>query len=142
MVRPQNVFDCNIIHLPKIENRAGNITAINNNQEIPLDIKRVFYLFDMPSGESRGAHAHKKCHQIIIAASGSFKVLMDDGHIKREVLLNQADIALHVLPGIWSTETSFSAGAICLVLASHEYDASDYIRDYTEYKNYIRDVHS
>ena len=127
------VFDCSLLELPKIENRLGNITPIENSKEIPFDIKRIFYLYDIPGGKDRGAHAHKKCHQLLIAASGSFEVQLDDGNVKKTVLLNQPYIGLHIPPGIWASEVNFSSGAICLVLASHEYDESDYIRDYEEF---------
>ena len=90
-------------------------------------------MFDIPSGESRGAHAHKECHQFLIAASGSFEVLLEDGITKRQVQLNRANIGLHIPPGIWASEINFSSGSICLVFASHPYNASDYIRDYDEF---------
>ena len=124
------VFDCNIIELPKVKNRAGNITVLENNIEIPFSVKRIFYLYDIPGGESRGAHSHKQCHQFLVAASGSFEILLDDGKVKKTVQLNQPYRGLHIPPGIWASEINFSSGAICLVLASHEYDESDYIRDY------------
>jgi hypothetical protein len=127
------VFDCSIIYLPQLGNRSGHITAINNNIEIPFNIKRVFYLFDIPSGESRGAHAHRNCHQFLVAVSGSFEILLDDGKIKRQVMLNRPDAGLHIIPGIWASEINFSAGAICLVLASDVFDEKDYIRSYHEY---------
>jgi hypothetical protein len=127
------VFDCSVIHMPKISDPRGNITAVNNCVEIPFDIKRVFYLYDIPGGESRGAHAHKECHQFLVAASGAFEVLMDDGNTKRQVMLNRPYIGLYIPPRIWASEINFSSGAICLVLASHPYDESDYIRDYSEY---------
>ena len=127
------VFDCNIIELPKVKNRAGNITVLENNIEIPFSVKRIFYLFDIPGGESRGAHSHKQCHQFLVAASGSFEILLDDGKVKKTVQLNQPYRGLHIPPGIWASEINFSSGAICLVLASHEYDESDYIRDYEEF---------
>jgi hypothetical protein len=129
------VFDCSLLELPKIKNRAGNITAIENTKEIPFDVKRVFYLYDIPGGEDRGAHAHKECHQFLIAASGSFEVQLDDGIVKKTVQLNQPFRGLHIPPGIWASELNFSSGAICLVLASHKYDEKDYIRDYKEFEN-------
>ena len=127
------VYDCSIIYLPKIGDRKGHITAVNNGIEIPFDVKRVFYLYDIPGGESRGAHAHKECHQFLIAASGSFEVLLDDGLTKRRVHLNSPAIGLHIPPGIWASENNFSNGSICLVLASMEYSEEDYIRDYEEF---------
>lgn len=130
------VFDCSLISMPKISDPRGNISAVNNSKEVPFDIKRVFYLYDIPGGESRGAHAHKECHQFLVAASGAFEVLMDDGNTKRHVQLNRPYVGLHVPPGIWASEINFSSGAICLVLASHEYNEKDYIRDYNEFINY------
>lgn len=131
----KTVFDCSLIELPRIKNRAGNITAVENNIEIPFDTKRIFYLYDIPEGESRGGHSHKECHQFLLAASGSFEVLLDDGKIKKTVMLNQPFRGLHIPPGIWASEVNFSSGAICLVMASHTYDESDYIRDYKKYLN-------
>ncbi|RYY08346.1 MAG: WxcM-like domain-containing protein [Sphingobacteriaceae bacterium] len=130
-------YDCTVFELPKIKNRAGNITPVHNSIEIPFDIKRVFYLYDIPGGESRGAHAHKECHQFLIAASGSFEVLLDDGKTKRIVQLNRPYVGLHIPPGIWASEINFSSGSICLVFASHTYNESDYIRKYDEYIIYI-----
>lgn len=132
------VFDCNLLTLPKITFRAGNVTPIHPKGDIPFDIKRVFYIYDIPGGEDRGAHAHKKCHQFIIAASGSFDVFLDDGKNKRTVTLNRPYFGLHVPPGIWAAEQSFSSGSICLVLASEKYDAKDYIRDYNKFLNLKR----
>lgn len=127
------VFDCSLVMLPSIKNRAGNITPIHNSKEIPFDIKRVFYLYDVPGGESRGAHAHKECHQFLIAASGAFEVLLDDGKVKRVVMLNRPNWGLHIPPMIWASEINFSSGAICLVLASHTYNETDYVRSYNDY---------
>jgi len=133
------VFDCSLLELPRIKNRAGNITAIENNKEIPFNVKRIFYLYDIPGGESRGAHAHKECHQFLVAASGSFEVQLDDGKIKKTVMLNQPYRGLHIPPGIWASEVNFSSGAICLVMASHSYKESDYIRDYQEFLQFKRE---
>ena len=129
----KTVYDCSVIQLPKIANRQGNITPIRGGDNLSFDIKRVFYSYDIPGGESRGAHAHKECHQFLIAASGSFEVLLDDGINKRTVLLNRPFYGLHIPPGIWASEQGFSSGSICLVLASHPYEADDYIRDYEEF---------
>jgi hypothetical protein len=128
-----SVYNCNLIHLNQIGDRNGHITSINNNIELPFAVNRIFYLYDIPGGESRGAHAHKECHQFLIAASGSFEVLLDDGKIKRQILLNKPNLGLHIPAGIWASENNFSSGAICLVLASHEYNEEDYIRDYSVY---------
>lgn len=128
-----SVYDCSIVELPRIKNRAGNITPLNNSEHIPFDVKRVFYIYDIPGGEGRGAHSHKECHQFIIAASGSFEIEMDDGINKRTVTLNRPYYGLHIPPGIWAAEKEFSSGAVCLVLASQKYDDTDYIRDYNDY---------
>lgn len=130
----KTVFDCSLIELPRIQNRSGNITMIENNVEIPFSIKRIFYLYDIPGGASRGAHAHKECHQFLIATSGSFEVQLDDGRVKKTVMLNQPYRGLHIPPGIWASEVNFSSGAICLVLASHRYEENDYIRSYKKFK--------
>lgn len=127
------VYDCSIIELPKITMRQGNITSIEGLVNLPFEIKRVFYTYDIPGGESRGAHAHLKCHQFLVAASGSFEVLLDDGVNRRTVLLNRPYYGLHVPPMIWASEQGFSSGSICLVLASHEYESDDYIRDYSAF---------
>ncbi len=131
-----SVFECNLLHINQLGDRSGHITAINNNVEVPFETKRIFYLYDIPGGESRGAHAHKECHQFLVAASGSFEVLLDDGITKRQVLLNRPDIGLHIPPGIWASEINFSSGSICLVLASHEYSESDYLRNYDDFLNF------
>jgi hypothetical protein len=128
-----SVYDCCLIRLPQIKDRSGNITPITSNLELPFTIKRVFYLYDIPAGESRGAHAHKKCHQFLIAASGSFEVLLNDGKTERVIQLNRPFYGLHIPPGIWASEINFSSGSICLALTSHTYDHYDYVRDYQEY---------
>lgn len=127
------IKDCRIIKLPKNSNRAGNLTSIHNDIDLPFVIKRVFYLYDIPGGESRGAHAHKECHQFLIAASGSFDVVCDDGMEKAKFYLNRPDFGLYIPPGIWAHEENFSSGAICLVLASECYKEYDYLRSYQEY---------
>jgi hypothetical protein len=133
-----SVNNCDLIELPKIYNRAGNITPVHGGVEVPFEIKRLFYLYDIPGGESRGAHAHKKCHQFLVAASGSFEVILDDGNAKKQVLLNRPNLGLHIPPGIWASEINFSTGAICLVLASHKYDETDYIRAYENFRSFIK----
>lgn len=135
-----NVFDCSIIDLGKISFDAGNITIVENDDAFPFKVNRVFYLYDIAAGESRGAHAHKECHQFLIAASGSFEVILDDGKYKKQVALNRPSIGLHIPPGVWASEVNFSSGAICLVLASHKYDEKDYIRNYNEFLNYCENV--
>ena len=133
-----SVYDCSVIELPRINNGAGNMTAITCNENIPFDVKRIFYIYDIPGGEDRGAHSHKECHQFIIAASGSFEIEMDDGVNKRTISLNRPYYGLHLPPGIWAAEKGFSSGAVCLVLTSHLYEAGDYIRSYKEYLKYIK----
>ena len=130
------VFDCSIVELPRHTDRAGNISIAENNINLPFEVKRVFYTYDIPGGVDRGAHAHKECHQFLIAASGSFEVEMDDGINKRTIVLNRPYYGLHLPPGIWASEKSFSSGSVCLVLASQGYEEEDYIRDYNEYVNY------
>lgn len=128
-----SVFDCSIFTLGKNENAQGNLSVVQSNLDIPFDIKRVFYLYDIPGGESRGAHAHKKCHQLLVAVSGSFEVALDDGRNKRTVLLNRPFYGLHIPPGIWAAEQGFSSGSVCLALASEKYDEGDYIREYEDF---------
>ncbi len=134
-----SVYNCSIIEFAKIKNRAGNISPIEGMNNLPFEIARTFYLYDIPGGEERGAHAHKECHQLLIAASGSFDIQLYDGVIKRTVTLNKPYLGLHIPPGIWAAEKNFSSGAICLVLASHKYIESDYIRDINEYLTYKND---
>jgi hypothetical protein len=128
-----NIYNCSVVQLHKVQNRAGNITVLENNISVPFEINRVFYLYDIPGGEDRGAHAHKACHQFLIAVSGSFEIEMDDGTNKRTVVLNRPYYGLHIPPGIWAAEKGFSSGVICLVLASHKYDEKDYLRSYKEF---------
>jgi hypothetical protein len=135
-MKDSSVYDSVILRLNKIHNRAGNITIVEGMKNIPFEIKRIFYLYDIPGGEARGGHAHKVLYQMIVAASGSFNVLVDDGSNRKVVTLNRPDYGLMVVPGTWSELFEFSSGAISLVLASEQYDESDYIRDYTEFKKY------
>ncbi len=129
-----NVFDCTMIELDKHHsNRKGNLTVVENGQTLPFDVKRVYYLYDIPGGESRGAHAHKHLSQLIIAVSGSFRVILDDGKVKRSFFLNRPYQGLYVKPGIWRDLDDFSSGAVCMVLASEVYEKEDYIRDYNEF---------
>ena len=128
------VYDCTIIELDKHHSdRKGNISVVENNEIVPFEVKRTYYLYDVPGGESRGGHAHKELSQLIVAASGSFSVTLDDGNVKRTFLLNRPYQGLYVVPGIWRTLDDFSSGAVCLVLASHKYDEDDYIREYNEF---------
>lgn len=133
-----SIYNCSVVHLPKIHNRAGNITALENNTTVPFEVKRVYYLYDIPGGEDRGGHAHKELQQFIIAASGAFDVLLDDGINKKVVHLDRPYIGLHIVPGMWRELMNFSSGAVCLVLASQRYDEGDYLRNYTEYVEYAK----
>lgn len=132
-----NVFDCSIVELDKHHSdRKGNLSVVENGKTLPFDVKRVYYIYDVPGGESRGAHAHKNLEQLIIAASGSFRVTLDDGKMKRTFFLNRPYQGLHVRPGMWRDLDDFSSGAVCMVLASEVYQAEDYIRDYSEFLKY------
>lgn len=133
------VFDCSLLYLPRINAEIGNITVVENSNNFPFDVKRIFYLYDIPGGESRGAHAHKKCHQLLVAATGAYEVLLDDGHTKRLVQLNRPYLGLHIPPGIWASEINFSSGSICLVLASELYEEQDYIRSYDNYLTFVNE---
>ena len=129
-----NVFDCTMVELDRHHSdRKGNLTVVENGQTLPFDVKRVYYLYDVPGGENRGAHAHKELSQLIIAASGSFTVTLDDGKCKRSFFLNRPYQGLYVKPGMWRDLEDFSSGAVCMVLASDVYLVSDYIRDYKEF---------
>ncbi len=128
--KDSTIDDCRLIELPVVHRESGNITAIQHNTIIPFEINRVYYLYDIPGGESRGGHAHKELRQLIVAASGSFDVTLDDGNVKRTFSLNRPYQGLLVVPGIWRELNNFSSGSVCLVLASMEYDEVDYIRDY------------
>ena len=121
------VYDCTMIELSKHHAPQGNISVVENNKDVP---------YDVPGGESRGAHAHKELSQLIVAASGSFSVTLDDGEVKRTFILNRPYQGLYVVPGIWRTLDDFSSGSVCMVLASHRYDKDDYIRDYDEFLEY------
>ena len=136
MSKSTRIEDCKLIQVEQIGDRRGHISVIENNREVPFEVKRVFYLYDIPGGESRGAHAHVECHQLLIAASGGFQVEVNDAKNKHVFSLNRPNQALHVPPGIWASEINFTSGAICLVLASHEYDEQDYLRDYNDFLNF------
>ena len=127
------VDDCEIIELPKIEEPRGNLTFIESGRHVPFDIRRVYYLYDVPGGAERGGHAHKALHQFIIAMSGSFDVVLDDGDRRQRFHLNRSYYGLHICPMIWRELDNFSSGSVCLVLASEVYDEADYFRDYDEF---------
>lgn len=135
-MRNSQVFNCTIIELNKHHRPQGNLTVVENNKDVPFEVKRTYYLYDVPGGETRGAHAHKKLYQLIIAVSGSFSVTLDDGRIKRTFNLNRPYQGLLVVPGIWRTLEDFSSGSVCLVLASEVFEKDDYIRDYNEFLIY------
>ncbi len=122
--------------LPRIYNPAGNITSVNNCVDVPFSIARVYYLFDVPGGEARGGHAHKDLQQLVLAASGSFDLLIDDGNEKKRIHLNRPYTGLYMPPGIWRELDNFSSGSICLVLASLTYSEDDYIRDYSTFRTW------
>lgn len=132
--KTSKVNDCKVINLPKFATTAGHITAINNQVEIPFNSKRVYYLYDIPSGETRGGHAHYNLQQLIVAAMGSFDVVLHDGINEKRITLNQPNQGLLVMPGIWRELENFSAGAILLVLASETYLKEDYIREISSFK--------
>ena len=132
-MKKNSVYDCSIVELDKHHHEKGNITVVENGVSVPFGIKRVYYLYDVPGGESRGGHAHKDLYQLIVAASGSFTVTLDDGKVKRTFLLNRPYQALMVVPGIWRTLDDFSSGSVCLVLASECYTEEDYIRNYDNF---------
>ncbi len=131
--KSNSVFDCKIYNITKIKNISGSITVLQNNKNIPFEIKRIYYLYDVPSGESRGGHAHYNLNQYLVAASGSFDVDLDDGNSKKSFFLNKPDQALHIIPGIWRSIRNFSSGSILLVMASDFYLEEDYIRTYSDF---------
>lgn len=134
------VYDCTLIEMDQHHSdNKGNLTVVENGRTVPFDVKRVYYLYDIPGGESRGAHAHKELKQLIVAASGSFDVTLDDGNIKRTFTLNRPYQGLLVVPGIWRDLSNFSSGSVCLVMASMEYTESDYIRDYRHFIEYVNE---
>lgn len=125
--------DCKLVDLPKISDPRGNLSFIEGGQHIPFEIKRVYYLYDVPGGSDRGSHAHKNLHQFIVAMSGSFDVVLDDGNQKQRFHLNRSYYGLYVCPMMWRDLDNFSSGAVCMVLASERYVESDYIRDYDKF---------
>lgn len=128
------------MEFPRTRERSGALTALESFKDLPFEINRVFYLYDIPGGENRGGHAHKLCHQLLIAASGAFDAKIDDGMRSQVIRLDRPYYGVYVPPGIWAEELNFSSGSICLVLASHAYDESDYIRDYSEFTLYAKNL--
>ena len=133
-----NVYDCSLIELPRIASPSGSLTPIYGEETLPFQIARVYYLYDIPGGETRGGHAHRDLHQLIVAASGSFDVLLDDGTNRRVVHLNRPYFGLYLTNMIWRELLNFSSGGICLVLASDVYREDDYYRDYDEFRRIAR----
>ncbi|OGU34782.1 MAG: hypothetical protein A2068_00865 [Ignavibacteria bacterium GWB2_35_6b] len=127
------VNDCQIIDLPKIVNEKGNLTHVNNGVQVPFDVKRIYYLYDVPGGATRGGHAHKELEQFVVSVSGSFDVILDDGENRKTVRLNRSYYGLYIPVLTWREIVNFSTGAVCLVLASKNYDEQEYIRDYDEF---------
>lgn len=136
-MKKYNVFDCSVLELDKHHSdRKGNLTVVENSITLPFDVKRVYYIYDVPGGENRGAHAHKNLSQLIVAVSGSFTVTLDDGIVKRSFFLNRPYQGLLIQPGLWRDIEDFSSGAVCMVLASEKYDAEDYIRNYKDFLDF------
>lgn len=130
--------DCRVIELPKISDPRGNLTFIEGARHVPFDIRRVYYLYDVPGGASRAAHGHRRLQQLMIAMSGSFDVTLDDGFEKRRFHLNRSYFGLYIAPMIWRDLDNFSSGSVCMVLASTEYDESDYFRDHDKFVEAVR----
>ncbi len=139
-MRKNTVFDCFTLELHRYIDRTGNLTAVENLKDIPFEVKRIYYLYDVPGGESRGAHAHKDLQQLIVAASGAFDVSINDGVNRKTVSLNRPYIGLYLTPGMWREIHNFSSGAICLVLASSIYTEDDYIRNYDDFLTYKKSL--
>lgn len=131
------IEQCRIIELPKISDPRGNLTFVEANRHIPFDIKRVYYLYDVPGGSERAGHGHKQLQQLFIAMSGSFDILLDDGHERKKYHMNRSYYGLYVCPMIWRDLDNFSSGAVCMVLASDYYDESDYYREYQDFINVV-----
>ena len=140
-VKKYSVSDCGIIELDRHHSqRKGDISVVENGKEVPFDVKRIYYLYDVPGGVNRGGHAHKELYQLIVAASGAFTVVLDDGTNKKAFTLNRPYQGLLVKPGIWRTLTDFSSGSVCVVLASEKYDEKDYIRRYDDFLSFRKQV--
>lgn len=137
MEKLTSVNDCHLIELDKHHSdRKGNLSVVESYKDVPFRVKRVYYLYDIPGGESRGGHAHKALYQLIVAVSGSFSVTLSDGKDKKTFVLKRPYEGLYIVPGIWRTLDDFSSGSVCLVMASEKYEEGDYIRDYDEFLKY------
>jgi len=134
-MKDTTVYDCSVIEMDKRHSDVGNITVVDNDT-VTFQTNRVYYLYDVPGGEERGGHAHKELKQLLVAVSGSFDVVLNDGNTKRTVTLNRPYHGLLIVPGIWRELNNFSSGSVCLVLASHNYNEADYIRDYDGFLKY------
>jgi dTDP-4-dehydrorhamnose 3,5-epimerase-like enzyme len=134
-----NIEKCQIVNFPKITDFRGNLSFIEENRQIPFEIKRVYYLYDVPSGATRGGHAHKELQQVVIALSGSFDVVLDDGHDRRTFFLNRPHYGLYIPPRIWRELENFSSNSVALSLVSQIYDESDYVRNYDAFKQMVKD---
>ncbi len=135
-MKTSTVFDCSLITLPINHQKNGNLTAVSNGVQVPFDIKRVYYLYDIPGGFSRGGHGHLELQQLIVALSGSFDIIVDDGKVKRTFHLSRPNVGLYMPSGLWRELDNFSSGSICFVLASIEYDEKDYFRDYDKFLDF------
>lgn len=133
MAKETNIDDCTLHGLPRVQTNDGSLSFVQDFDQVPFELKRVYYLYDVPGGEGRGGHAHHQLQQYLIAASGSFDVVLNDGKNEKTISLNRPYNALLIVPGIWRELKNFSSGSICLVLASHEYDEVDYIRSFEDY---------
>jgi dTDP-4-dehydrorhamnose 3,5-epimerase-like enzyme len=131
------VNNCKIVNFPKVTDYRGNLSFIEENKQIPFQIKRVYYLYDVPSGATRGGHAHRALQQVVIALSGSFDVILDDGYQRRKFFLNRPHYGLYIPPKIWRELENFSSNSVALSLVSEVYDESDYVRDYADYKRLV-----
>lgn len=132
------ISDCKVVQLPKIHHANGNLTVVQHHEQVQFDIARVYYVYDVPAGADRGGHSHKECYELLVAATGSFEVVVDDGFDKRRFSLNRPDQALLIVPGIWRTLHNFSSAAVCLVIDSHRYDEKDYVREYEQFMSMVK----
>ncbi|MDR0470605.1 MAG: FdtA/QdtA family cupin domain-containing protein [Nitrososphaerota archaeon] len=137
LVKPDRLDGCHIVNFPKVSDYRGNLSFIEESRQIPFAIKRVYYLYDVPSGANRGGHAHKELEQVVIALSGSFDVILDDGERRRTFFLNRPHYGLYIPSGIWRELENFSSNSVALSLVSQAYDELDYLRDYVEFKRWV-----